>query len=289
MKLLYVILIILGSVLLLVTIYLSIMIIFVIRKVKHPAKNNPKVFVRKQMRNENFDSFKKRIIFIGDSLTNGFLGVNFIKLVSSQLGEDYYYINAGINGQVAYNVLQRIDSIIACKPDFITLLIGTNDAHHEINLYKLNPQRNLNLPQHPSKEFYKENLIKIIQLLKGKTNAKIALCSLPPIGEDFESNAFKQSILYSKIIKELADEFHLVYLPINEEMIKYLTKNHSKPKYPVEHRLIEKLVMKHFLLGISFDKISEKNGFKLVSDHLHLNSCSAKIIADFIVNFIKNS
>ncbi|HUT82835.1 MAG TPA: GDSL-type esterase/lipase family protein [Candidatus Bathyarchaeia archaeon] len=285
MKLVYLLLTIFGSILFLVLIYITIKISIVIWKVNHPAKNSSENFL-KLLRKNKVDSRKKRIVFIGDSLTNGLLGVNFTMIVAQVLGNDYYYINAGINSQVAYNVLQRIDSVIKCEPDFITLLIGTNDAHHEINLYNLNPKKSLNLPQHPSKEFYIENLKEIISKLQLKTNAKIALCSLPPIGEDEDSLAFKQSITYSNIIKELADENHLEYLPINEEMIAYLKDHSSNPKYSVEQRLIEQLIVKHFILGISFDKISERNGFHLVSDHLHLNTHSAKIIANLIVKFV---
>ncbi|MBN1329037.1 MAG: hypothetical protein JXA54_06145 [Candidatus Heimdallarchaeota archaeon] len=288
MNLVYFLLLLFGIVLLVIISYILIVVFVIIWKVRQPARNNPNNFLKNLKKNQNNDLNKKRIVFIGDSLTNGFLSVNFITMVRKELGDNFNYINSGMNSQVAYNILQRIDTIIQCEPDFIVLLIGTNDAHHEINLYNLNPRKSLKLPQHPSKMFFVESLEKIISELHKKTKAKIALCSLPPIGEDLKTNAFKQSLEYSKIIKELAVENQLVYLPINEKMVTHLKEHSSNPKYPVEHRLIEQLILKHFLIGIKFDKISEKNGFLLLLDHLHLNTQGAKIIADLIIDFVKN-
>jgi len=38
------------------------------------------------------------------------------------------FINAGVNGDLAYNVRQRIAAVIAQQPDYIIILVGTNDV-----------------------------------------------------------------------------------------------------------------------------------------------------------------
>ncbi|MEN8226079.1 MAG: GDSL-type esterase/lipase family protein [Bacteroidota bacterium] len=61
----------------------------------------------------------KRILFIGDSLTEWFdLGKYF---------SDISILNEGIAGDTTYGVLERIDGIMANPADKIFLMIGIND------------------------------------------------------------------------------------------------------------------------------------------------------------------
>ena len=39
---------------------------------------------------------------------------------------DFSIVNAGINGDLAWNLLERLDDVIDCNPNHITILIGTN-------------------------------------------------------------------------------------------------------------------------------------------------------------------
>ncbi len=255
-------------------------------RIYHYPRDNPYNYVKK-MKRKRKTSKKKRIVFIGDSLTHGSISVNYIRMIAKKLGKNYDYINAGMNAELAYNVLLRIESIIACKPDFLTILIGTNDANAEIkNIPNKKMLEMLNLPRKPAKKWYIENLEKIISELKEKTDAKIALCSIPIMGEEISSKAFKQSIDYSKTICEIANKHEISYLPINEKMIEYLKRYPSNPKYPHEKRLVEDAAYKHFLFRKSFDKISEEYGFSLLVDHVHINTEGAKIIANLILDFI---
>ena len=43
---------------------------------------------------------------------------------------------------------------------------------------------------------------------------------------------------------------------------------------------------RRFLLGASFGEISQKNGFLLVTDYLHLNETGARMVADLIEGFV---
>jgi hypothetical protein len=66
------------------------------------------------------------------------------------------------------------------------------------------------LPAEPSHEWFRENIQAIAYRLKKETTASVALCSLPPIGEDPTSAAAFQSALnrgiqqYSETIRDVA-------------------------------------------------------------------------------------
>ena len=254
-------------------------------RIFQPPKGNPYEYVAT---NDLEASTKKRIVCVGDSLTHGNMSVNYVKMLSERLeSENYDIINAGINAELTYNILQRLDSIIACKPDFVTILVGTNDINRQLDLpSKKRGVRRLKLPQEPDEAWFSSNLLKIISELQEKTSAKIALCSLPPCGEDQINHAFLMSSKYSNIIADIAKQTGVFYLPVHEKMLSYLRANPSTPKYPYEHRLIELTFLQFYLLGISFDNISKRNGFSLLIDHVHLNTSGAKIIADLVEKFI---
>ena len=40
----------------------------------------------------------------------------------------YEFVNAGIDGDLAWNVLARIGDVVRCEPDIVTLLVGSNDV-----------------------------------------------------------------------------------------------------------------------------------------------------------------
>jgi lysophospholipase L1-like esterase len=284
----------LVAIFIIVTLLAIILLIFyrvIINRIFSLPKDNPKEFVLRLGKNPSSFSNKKRIVFIGDSLTHGNMSVNYLEIIAKKLGNDTFdYINGGLNASLAYNILERLDDIILCKPDYAIVLIGTNDAHRSIKLYKHSiTNRKLHLPQDPDKKWFIENLRKIITTLQQKTNANIALCSIPPIGEETTHIVFKQSIDYSKTIQKIAKDMNVGYLPVNERMRKFLEQNPSKPKYPIEHKLDRSTAIKYFIQHLSLDEISRKNGFSLLVDHIHLNSKGANILAELIVNYIQEN
>ena len=91
------------------------------------------------------------------------------------------YINAGINADLTWNLNQRIDDIIKHNPDYITILIGTNDAigSQPVKLIQDYYVQTKNLPQIPSIEWFEEQIEIFVKEVKANTSAKIAITTLP--------------------------------------------------------------------------------------------------------------
>ncbi len=88
-------------------------------------------------------------------------------------------------GDLAYNGLQRLPDIVKCHPNYVVVLLGDNDVLALISAKVAQFDRlTKQLPSRPSPESYRENIQAIVQRLKRDTSARIALCSLIPIGED---------------------------------------------------------------------------------------------------------
>ena len=253
------------------------------RSQKLPS-NRPTKFVRNS--NES-----KVVAFVGDSITHGAIGADYTALVAEKLSNsNYEYVNAGINGELVWNVLQRVDEIIRLQPDILTLMIGTNDAMGSLSpedakLYR----RSKGIPQDPSVEWHREMLTLLVRKLQQDTTARIALISIPILGEDASHDAFVRSVEISDTIRNIANHFSVTYLPFNEKMVEFAQSNPSNPRFVFEKRLggMLKAIFKHYIFRRSWNHISSDSGFNMVIDHVHLNTMSAKMVADSIVDFIK--
>jgi lysophospholipase L1-like esterase len=232
------------------------------------------------------------LVLLGDSITHGRIGVNYADMIADRPeGRDFEVINAGINSELAWNILQRLDEVIQCDPDIVTVLIGTNDANATMSEdIKRDYIRNMKLPREPSSEWYRRSLSSIVEGLKAKTKAKIALLSIPTLGESTSDPAFMRSSDYSAIVKEVAEETDTTYLPLHEKMTEYLHKTHGNAKYPYQKYkmgIIKGIISRYFFRR-SWDDIARRSGFTLHVDYLHLNTAGARIVADLISDFVKS-
>ena len=86
-----------------------------------------------------------KILFQGDSITDfsrdrnddSKLGTGYAHLVKCELGYEYpgeyEFINRGVSGNRIVDIYARIGSdIINLKPDFMSILVGINDAWHDL-------------------------------------------------------------------------------------------------------------------------------------------------------------
>lgn len=277
-------LLLLAVILLLVLIAGGVIYAYLYRFLFKTAHNNPQNFLR----NAN-QTGKKRILFAGDSLTCGNMSADYTKMVADKLGENYEYINAGVNADLAYNLWQRLDEIIACQPEWVSILIGTNDAN--ATLFKENQavyQKLKKLPQPATIFWYEENLCKIIERLQNETPAQIALVSMPVLGENLKHKANAHIREYVEVVKKVAQKYQVDYVPFYEKHVEFLEQKPGiRKQYHPNHKLIELAMFQRYILRRTWDEIAQTHGFHTVTDFIHLNSVGAKILADLICEWIE--
>ncbi|MBN1571880.1 MAG: SGNH/GDSL hydrolase family protein [Deltaproteobacteria bacterium] len=242
------------------------------------------------------NSENKVLVCVGDSITHGRISHNYVDDLASGLSDKGFdVVNAGINGDLAYNVLVRKDEIVACDPDYISIFVGTNDVLGSLGEKQAEDCiKEKNLPQKPTEEFFRESLTELVKRLKENTDAKIAILSIPPVGEDLEAVPCLRSVEYSGIIKEIAAENGLTYLPLNEKMIEYLKEKGNEPGVSYESKgqftfVMYVAILKSYVLGRSYNEISAANGLLLLSDLVHLNGVGAEMVSDMIGDFVLNN
>jgi lysophospholipase L1-like esterase len=232
----------------------------------------------------------KTVVCFGASLTAGTVSFNYLDLLGARPSlAGFRFINHGVNGDLAWNGLERLDRVIAERPDFVTILIGTNDVNATLSERNLLRYQAFNhLPSEPTLTWYECNLGTIVKRLKQETRARLALLSLAVIGEDLHHEANRKVGLYNDVIRRVAREENLASLPLHERMVAYL-REHEGERAQLPPRLeyrdgltnVGNAIALH-ATGLSWDEVSRRNGLLVTTDCLHLNSVGAGMIAGLI-------
>ena len=173
-----------------------------------------------------------KILFQGDSITDAgrdkrnyhHLGYGYPKCAAEYIkathpDAEIEFINFGIGGNRTSQLFDRLyTDAIEFQPDVISILIGINDIWHRHSHKILTSDAQIAL-----------NYRSILERLKKETNAKIVI--LAPFVLDAEDKDYIRDDLKTvlPIVRELAEEFADVYIPLDEEFAKVL------PEQPAPH------------------------------------------------------
>ena len=263
---------------------LLIWVLYGFRSLGELPLNNPKTYLKNKR-----DDGKEIVVLIGDSLTHGNVQPSWVNSMRKKMGEDFEFINAGINGETTSDVLNRINEILGCDPNTATLLIGNNNLMGSFERNERNYKKSKQV-EWSINGFENEYRMIVKKLIEN--NIKLAVSSLMSYGEEIGSDEFERTRDYSKIIKKIADEFSLYYIPLFEEIEKYLIEKGGSTNLPkIENDsliMLQNFMIKKILLKQSWDKISTDSRFKVTLDHIHFNNYSANLMESMVSEFIKS-
>lgn len=228
------------------------------------------------------------VVCFGDSITRGQISANYVDLLKHRMVCDpLLFLNSGVNNDVTFNLLRRIRPVIAVDPQFITLMVGTNDVIASLSPYaSIFYYAHKRLPRWPALEWSINSLRKVVWRLKRGTRAIIAIASIPPLGENLNTFPNQRVRAYNAAIQEIADSEGLTYLPIFERLTAVLAHPGGR-EYKTDPLLLGELIVKHFLFKVSFDAFARRKGFTLMTDGVHLNQFAADLVALEIEGFLR--
>ncbi len=168
-----------------------------------------------------------KIVFFGDSITDMCrnydaqpfcayaFGQGYAFLASAELMAKYpnkfEILNRGISGNRIVDLYQRIKcDVWNHKPDVLSILIGVNDVWHEIAR-----QNGVELDR-----FEKVYRMIIEDTKKVLPDIKIILMEpyvLEGISTKDELEMFKEVYKYAEVVKKLASEYNLPFVPLQEK------------------------------------------------------------------------
>ena len=233
------------------------------------------------------------IACLGDSLTHGNVGQSWVDYLRDEFPNDIF-LNEGINGNTVWQVLKRLEPILSCRPDIVIVMIGTNDALGSFDENSgLRYKRNNNLPEVPTFEKYKDQLLKLIERLNEVP--EIGICTIPPIGENKDSLINNHVKKFNDLIKSVANEKNIELLSVSEKLWSdisnrtySLRSDYDSNAIPLMRRILGG-IYHHYLFKKSWNDIAKAKGQWILFDQIHLNERGAEIVYKLAKNFISKS
>ena len=238
---------------------------------RRPA-NNPGAFLKAG----RGQATQTLVVCAGDSLTHASLSADYVAMLRDGFGCHEEFVNAGANGAKSRDLLLRLDEVVACRPDAVTIQIGTNDAREA-------------LAKGDTPEAFRGNLAKILARLNAETDARIALLSVPPLGEDPAGEANGTAARHNAVLKEVAAAHGAAYLPSSEELAALIERDGGGLPYKLRPALMLANAFRRYVLRQDWDGIAAANGFAALTDGIHLSDRGATVVADLISRWLSRS
>jgi len=265
-------------------------LVYVAIRSLRPPSNRPERF-RPEARLPN----ERVVVCAGDSITHGSVSFDYVAALERSLGpEGFRFVNGGINADLAWNLAQRLDAIIACDPDVVTLLIGSNDAMGSANPSMARGQVTAKgLPQRASFEWYESNLREIVARLRSETRARIVLITLPILGDELDSEIHAAAKRGSAIIERVAKDNGLSVLDLGRalEAEQRAARHVAQKGFHLSARSLwwsVRAPLLRYLTNASFDRISDGIGLLFTTDFVHLNERGGAVLVALLEKYLRS-
>lgn len=228
-----------------------------------------------------------RILILGDSITKGELGFDYIHLL------DGFNITAkGVNGETLFGLSEWMyDEVAKDNYDQVIIAIGHNDIILPILLTKgkmfkkpyLNLIRRGSIPTENAKEFgalYAD----LVKKLKEVTRAKIAITTLSLLNEDQNSVSAQRRVKYNEEIRKLSNLCDVI--DIGERFDSKVQNAQTKDFFLMDSALsfvMDKLKTKN---NEGSNILAEARGLFLTFDGIHLNKSGAQVYKEEIEKYL---
>lgn len=220
-----------------------------------------------------------KIVFFGDSLTQGTFGVSYVDKLAKLL-RGQHFINNGVNGDTSLNLYRRVDKdVIEQKPDGVFIMIGVNDATSYVETGAQAYYRYLKrVPGGViSPIAFRENLRAVLSKVQA---AKIRTwVALPPM-------EYRPAVVDAlrKMNDETAKLCQEMQIPVLDLMA-HLTPKNIPERPPMGLWTYQKNFA--MLLRKQYDQQGEAGGFSYSFDGIHLTDAGAQRIAEMVANFLR--
>lgn len=215
------------------------------------------------------------VVAAGASMTRGTLGADWVGTLRSRPEfAGHRFVNAGINGNTSGDLRERAETdIIACHPDAVLILVGTNDVRDGIAV-----------------DTYRANLTAMVDRITTETSAEVALISVPPLGEDLGAEINHRLTEYNRAVAEVAADARAGYLPFHERIAELLRHRGNPPApYDFGFGLAFRAAARHHLLRQSWDQVAHSHGLEFFVDHIHLSDHGGAILTDLTADWLRST
>lgn len=228
------------------------------------------------------------VLFIGDSITRGTRGIDWVKMIENE--HPYWTIeNAGVNGETLNKIFERLKTLLQTNNTYKAIVLQTATADILLSTFKhrnfwfqQDYKRQLkcgNIPAAPAD--FEIVLKRTIEYIKSNCNSEIILPTLGCINENLLTETNAKLFSYNSIIKKIAKEFNCILVDIAERFQEELSHLNTQDYCLDSFSNTAFLDLVSCSMGMA-DNLSAKRKLHLTIDGVHLNSKGAKIFKEEI-------
>lgn len=212
------------------------------------------------------------------------MSASFVELVQAARPHDEI-LNAGVDGDLAVNALARVGAVLAWRPDVVVVLVGTNDVLATLSARRARVYRWWKrLADEPTPQRYHEALDAIVRRVQ-EAGARCLLATLPPLGEDATSTAGQRLLAANEALRAVARAHGVDVVEVHDAIAAELARRApgGGRALPAGDLDMVRAMVQRRLLGWSFERIGGANGYRVLSDGVHLGEGAARLVGDLMV------
>lgn len=231
----------------------------------------------------------KSVLIIGDSITEGVLGIDYVKMLQNKF-PNFQFCNMGLGGDTLQGIADRLLAEISInRYDIIIIEAGHNDIilpkMKEINfLFRLAYNKLIRRGSIPTTnpDKFEKKYTWLITKIRAMCKSEIILTTLNCLNEDLSSDTNKKRAHLNQIIKKVALYHSCVIADVGKVFDEELANTNNYSKF-----------LDNFFNTFFFDalktktiqdtiSLSNKRKLKLTVDGVHINLEGAKIYCNVI-------
>jgi acyl-CoA thioesterase I len=230
------------------------------------------------------------LLCLGDSITHGHIGADWVGPLRVCLADRGVLVaNGGINGQQVYNLGQRLEADLRCRPAAVVLMIGSNDVMAAERPDRARGYMKGNrLPRMPDLDWSTSELSVLVDRLRARV-PHVAVCTIPPLGADPSHPIEPLVARWNAAVREVAGTRGIALLDVHAA-IRPLAAASSRPyegSLSAVLRLMYRSAISHYVLGRSWDAIAQRGGFGATIDGIHLGDAAAARVAALVQAWVE--
>lgn len=228
-----------------------------------------------------------RIVFYGDSLTEGIPGASVFEALEARLPE-HELRNCGKGGDTVTSLYRRIARSELRDPvDIAVLWVGVNDVLAKLTSSHSMLKRLMRQPRAGDVAEFRDTYGRTLELLR-KRAGKILAVSPLLIGEDLSNPWNREIENLCKIIASFSASFgHVRYLDLRADLVDRLKGEQTSDYVPksVTGIACEALFLR---TPARVDAVASGRGLRFTLDGVHLNSSGVEAVGEAFVKAIRD-
>jgi lysophospholipase L1-like esterase len=172
-------------------------------------------------------------------------------------------------------------------------MIGSNDAMASFNKHSGERYKhNNNLPEVPTFESYQRLLPELLDSLSDIP--KIALCTIPPVGENPDSAVNQHVKMFNDFIELTASNKNISLIPVSSFLWDDLSsrtypfrKDYDPKVLPIIKRIYGGM-FHHYIFKKSWNDVAKSKGQWILFDQIHLNERGAQVVFNLVKKYISS-